>query len=1264
MIIRDDREQAGQVDIVPDEIIVKISPDATQEEIEQARDSLGATLVEATATLGLERWSLPEDPSDKGFDLGSGFDLGKALDRQAPGGAIEYMQANRIYSVSQTVPNDPDFGLLWGLDNQGQDGGVADADIDAPEAWDQETGSGTVVAVIDTGIELPHPDLDDNIWSNPGEIAGNGVDDDGNGYVDDISGYDFVNEDADPTDDYFHGTHVAGTIAAEGDNGVGVTGVAWDARLMVVKAFDSAGFGNEFDIIQAIEYAALEGADISNNSWSGYDFSQGVHDAVRLAGEQGQLFVAAASNETSDNDSFPAYPASFDLDNIVSVAATTASDTLASFSNYGATTVDLGAPGENIYSTFTGGGYGYLSGTSMATPHVSGTAALLLSRNPDLSTGELKALLLDTVDPVADLAGRTVTGGRLNAAAALAASGPPVEITGTDEDDDLTGTAGRDIIRVLDGDDTIQGLGGSDRIFGGGGRDLAAAGAGNDTIHGGSGNDNLLGEEGDDTTFGDDGADALFGGSGDDTLDGGDGADRVLGEAGSDTVDGGGGNDLIDGGGGDDRIAGGDGSDAMNGGGDADSLSGDAGADLLAGGVGNDTLDGGDGADRLVGADPASAGSAGRGEIDGLTGGSGSDTFVLGTGEGTFYEDGDPLTTGEDDYARIEDFDDGEDRIELTGTRDDHVLDLYRAADGTLKADLIHDPGDTARGDKVGQVQRVDRGLTLDDPAFSFLGTAAAATPASAVAVMAAVMAAAEQGGDGADDPVQPAAVPLPVELFDGGGFLWDIWQDGSILDGSSDAYDGGMALSGFPFQETAETEEDGREIVIGPGSPEGSEGISVTRKIFVPGDQSWARFLEVVTNTGAVTATHAVNIVTNFGSDFETGIVGTSSGDAVFDPADQWVVSDDQDGTGDPTLLHVIRSADAPAPSSASISEDFLDFTYDLTLAPGESRIVMHFASQNPDQAAALAQGPVLASADMGALAGLSDEEISRIVNFDAFMPEPVVGTDGNDLLSGTDRRDVIDGRGGDDLIQGLGGNDRLSGGSGDDVLAGGTGNDQLDGGSGDDALGGDEGDDTLDGDEGSDDLAGGAGDDTLRGASGDDRMLGGDGDDLLEGGAGTDVANGGTGDDTIRGDGGDDRLQGAAGDDTLEGGDGGDRLVGTAAVAGTFGTGETDVMTGGPDGDVFVLGDGERVFYDDLDATTPGENDYALLTDFRSAADRIELTGTADLYRLDFFAPSGGIFSAALIHDTDEARGELVAILRDVPTSLRLDDTGFLFV
>src|SRR4051812_24266670 len=268
---------------------------------------------------------------------------------------------------------------------------------------------------------------------------------------------------------------------------------------MAIKVLDAGGSGTEFDIIQGIEYSTLNGADITNNSYRGYGSSQGIYDAVQFARTSGQLFVAAAGNETNDNDINPAYPASFDLDNIVAVAATTASDTIAGVSNYGAGTVDLGAPGENTYSTLPGNGYGYLSGTSMATPHVAGTAALLLSLDPSLSSSDLKSLLLNTTDPLPDLAGRTVSGGRLNANSALTAASPPVEINGTEDADVLTGTSGRDIIHGLGGDDVIQGLRGADQLFGDGGRDLVAAGDGNDTVQGGSGNDNLLGGNDNDT---------------------------------------------------------------------------------------------------------------------------------------------------------------------------------------------------------------------------------------------------------------------------------------------------------------------------------------------------------------------------------------------------------------------------------------------------------------------------------------------------------------------------------------------------------------------------------------------------------------------------------------------------------------------------------------------------------------------------------------------------------------------------------------------
>ena len=229
--------------------------------------------------------------------------------------------------VSAT-PNDPRFDELWGLHNEGQSDGTVDADIDAPEAWDATVGSGnTIVAVIDTGVDYTHPDLQANMWVNADEIPGDGLDNDGNGFVDDIHGYDFANHDADPLDDNNHGTHVAGTIAAVGDNGIGVTGINWHAQIMALKFLNAQGSGDTDDAIEALNYAVANGARISNNSW-GFSggFSQSLYDAIEAARDADHVFVAAAGNGNFlgigiNNDATPFYPASYDLENIVSVAA-------------------------------------------------------------------------------------------------------------------------------------------------------------------------------------------------------------------------------------------------------------------------------------------------------------------------------------------------------------------------------------------------------------------------------------------------------------------------------------------------------------------------------------------------------------------------------------------------------------------------------------------------------------------------------------------------------------------------------------------------------------------------------------------------------------------------------------------------------------------------------------------------------------------------------------------------------------------------------
>jgi subtilisin family serine protease len=340
---------------------------------------------------------------------------------------VTYAEPNRVIRRAE-VANDPRFGELYGLDNTGQTGGTADADIDAPEAWQYTTGSrSVVVAVIDSGIDYTHQDLVGNIWTNPGEIPGNGYDDDGNGFVDDVHGYDFLNDNGSPLDTDGHGTHVAGTIGAVGNNGVGVAGVSWQVSLMALKFINAAGTGDTAAAIQAVNYATMMrsmysvNVRVTNNSWGGGPFDQGLLDAINAGGENGILFVAASGNSRSDNDASPVYPTTFDSPFIVSVAATDKADMLASYSNYGATTVDLAAPGDDILSTLPGNAYDIKSGTSMAAPHVSGVAALALARAPSLGVADLKALLLDNVDHLPALAGKTVTGGRLNAEKVLRA---------------------------------------------------------------------------------------------------------------------------------------------------------------------------------------------------------------------------------------------------------------------------------------------------------------------------------------------------------------------------------------------------------------------------------------------------------------------------------------------------------------------------------------------------------------------------------------------------------------------------------------------------------------------------------------------------------------------------------------------------------------------------------------------------------------------------------------------------------------------------
>lgn len=553
--------------VVPGEVVVGFRASAGRTDRLDARAAAHATLVR-----GLRQ------PRTQLVQVGPGQTVDGAIRALRQRTDVRYAEPNYVVHAT-AVPNDPAFGFEWGLQNTGQSvngdlAGVAGADIGAPAAWDRASGTAsTVVAVVDSGVAYDHPDLAPNLWTNPGEIDGNSADDDGNGFVDDVHGWDFVDGDNTPWDLNDHGTHVAGTIAARGDNGIGIAGVAWRASIMPVRALDASGSGSDADVADAMDYAADNGARVVNLSLGGPGRSQAIADAI--AQHPNTLFVVAAGNDHVDDDVTPTYPCSDPAANVVCVAATDQRDDLAWFSNYGATSVDLAAPGVDIYSTRphytdqlsddfesgtigsqwttggTGAGWGialdahgrhwlaatafpagadgwirttapvdvgsrtdcvlrldvatalaagetfsveasadgtswqdlqdiastdlyvdavvvpvaagarlyrlrvvspasapsdavyvddlsvgcpggtygpgdyqFLDGTSMATPHVSGAAAVLLGAFPTATVAQVKAALLDSADPVAGLAGKTVSGGRLDLRAALDALAP------------------------------------------------------------------------------------------------------------------------------------------------------------------------------------------------------------------------------------------------------------------------------------------------------------------------------------------------------------------------------------------------------------------------------------------------------------------------------------------------------------------------------------------------------------------------------------------------------------------------------------------------------------------------------------------------------------------------------------------------------------------------------------------------------------------------------------------------------------------------
>jgi subtilisin family serine protease len=428
----EDRTLPSVAPFVPGELIVKFRPDAAPDDRAAALALAGAARADLIQTDAMRALG------DGGLQLLQGVtDVVGAADALRGLAGVEYAEPNWLYTTGD-VSNDTHYlnGTLWGMYSDDSPVAVGPAGTtnqfgsQAEEAWNAGfTGSNTVyVGIIDEGVQFTHPDLSANVWNNPFDPA-DGVDNDGNGYTDDIHGWDFFTGDNtvyDGTGDD-HGTHVTGTIAAEGGNGIGVAGVNWNVTYIPAKFLGPFG-GSTLDAIAALDYLTdlkvRHGLNIvaTNNSWGGGGFSQALLDAINRAGAANILFIAAAGNNGSNNDSSPFYPASYNAPNIISVASITSGGARSSFSNYGATTVDLGAPGSVVRSTVPTNAYADYSGTSMATPHVTGAAALYASANPGATAAQIKSAILNSATPTASLNGFTVTGGRLNISALMGAA--------------------------------------------------------------------------------------------------------------------------------------------------------------------------------------------------------------------------------------------------------------------------------------------------------------------------------------------------------------------------------------------------------------------------------------------------------------------------------------------------------------------------------------------------------------------------------------------------------------------------------------------------------------------------------------------------------------------------------------------------------------------------------------------------------------------------------------------------------------------------
>lgn len=468
-----DVAEPGKPAYVPGQVIVKFKSGVGASDVNALAESFGFTTV--------RHFDIPPAMVEKfggelyQFRLRNGDTVEKAIERLSGQADVAYAEPNYKIQLDDPQPTkwdaagtpgkaaDPDVPndldpRLWGINNTGQDGGKAGEDVGAAAAWHTEKGKpasqgGPLIAVIDTGLDYTHPDLAANVWTNPHEIPGNGKDDDNDGIIDDVHGANIIKKDGNPMDDNEHGTHVSGTIGAVGNNRQGIVGVNWNASIAGVKFLDANGSGSYADAVDAVLYATRIGARVTSNSWGGGGFSQALYDAFKASPA---LHIAAAGNEGANSDTTPSYPGGFDLPNIVSVAAMDRNGHLADFSNYGAKSVDVAAPGVDVYSLKPGNSYQTMSGTSMATPHVTGVTGLILSHDPSLTNEQVKARLINTAIKQPEFAGKMVSGGRVSAANALIDDRTP-PATPSDFHIAQAGATGMTLGWTEVGDDGLQG---------------------------------------------------------------------------------------------------------------------------------------------------------------------------------------------------------------------------------------------------------------------------------------------------------------------------------------------------------------------------------------------------------------------------------------------------------------------------------------------------------------------------------------------------------------------------------------------------------------------------------------------------------------------------------------------------------------------------------------------------------------------------------------------------------------------------------------